>query len=111
MLPGCDICQKPSKRHFANVRKPEHLPTVEIHAAVLSLPEANHGATRNEIPTAVARLFGFQATSSQLKKLIDSQIQTLVRIGKIEEINGTFKARYLKTPADPFPQADLYSKL
>lgn len=93
MLPECNV----RVRNRANVtsptlRKPEHLPTVEIHAAVLSLLEANHGAARSELPTAVARLFGFQATSAQLKALIDSQVETLVRTGKVNEVNGTLKA-------------------
>lgn len=92
MRPNCDV----RVRSRANVtsptlRKPEHLPTVEIHAAILSVLQASHGAARNEMPTAVARLFGFQATSTQLKTLIDSQIETLVRTGKIEERNGTLK--------------------
>ncbi len=93
MLPNCDV----RVRSRANVtsptlRKPEHLPTVEIHAAILSVLQASHGAARSEIPTAVARLFGFQATSAQLKTLIDSQVQRLVLSGKIQEMNGTLKA-------------------
>jgi hypothetical protein len=58
----------------------------------VKLLEANHGATRNEIPTAVARLFGFQARSSQLKALIEAQLETLFRARKIDETNGTLKA-------------------
>jgi hypothetical protein len=93
MLPNCDV----RVRNRANVtsptlRKPEHLPTVEIHAAILSVLQASHGAARSEIPTAVARLFGFQATSPQLKTLIDSQVQRLVLSGRIQEMNGTLKA-------------------
>jgi very-short-patch-repair endonuclease len=94
MLPGCNVrVRNRASVSSPTLRKPEHLPTVEIHAAILLLLEANHGAARNEIPTAVARLFGFQSTSSQLKTLLDSQVHILVRTGKIEEINGTFKAR------------------
>jgi hypothetical protein len=93
MLPGCNVrVRNRANATSPTLRKPEHLPTVEIHAAVLSLLEANHGAARNEIPTAVARLFGFQATSPQLKRLIDSQVQRLVQRGRIEEMNGTLKA-------------------
>jgi hypothetical protein len=92
MLPGCNV----RVRNRANVtsptlRKPEHLPTLEIHAAVLALLEANHGAARNEIPTAVARLFGFQATSSQFKVVIESHVEILLRTGKIQEVNKTLK--------------------
>jgi len=39
----------------------------------------------------VARLLGFQATSSQLKTLIDYQVQRLVLSGRIQEMNGTLK--------------------
>ena len=93
MLPNCNV----RVRNRANVtsptlRKPEHLPTVEIHAAILSMLQASHGAARSEIPTAVARLFGFQATSAQLKTLIDSQVQRLVLSGRLQEMNGTLKA-------------------
>ena len=93
MLPGCNV----RVRNRANVtsptlRKPEHLPTVEIHAAVLSLLEANHGAVRSELPSAVGRLFGFYSTNAQLKTLIDSQFQRLVLSGKLHEMNGTLKA-------------------
>jgi hypothetical protein len=93
MLPNCDV----RVRSRANVtsptlRKPEHLPTVEIHAAILSVLQASHGAARSEIPIAVARLFGFQATSAQLKTLIDTQVQRLVLSGRIQEMNGVLKA-------------------
>jgi hypothetical protein len=74
------------------LRKPEHLPPIEIHAAILSLLEASHGATRSEVPTAVAWLFGFQATSPQLEALIESQIAKLLRAGRLEEVNGMLKA-------------------
>jgi very-short-patch-repair endonuclease len=91
-------------RNRANVtsptlRKPNHLPPTEIRAAILSILDASHGATRSEIPAAVARLLGFQATSAQLKAVIESQIDTLVRAGKIEESNGLLKAVTVQSSA------------
>lgn len=88
-------------RNRANVmsptlRKPDHLPPTEIRAAILAILDASHGATRSEIPSAIARLLGFQATSAQLKAVIESQIAKLVRAGKIEEANGMLKVVPIK---------------
>ena len=73
------------------LRKPDYLPPTEIRAAILAILDASHGAMRSEISPAVARLLGFQATSAQLKAVIESQIDKLVRAGKIEDVNGMLK--------------------
>jgi hypothetical protein len=83
-------------RNRANVmsptlRKPDHLPPSEIRAAILSILHASHGATRSEIPAAIARLLGFQATSAQLRAAINSQIDGLTRDRKIDEANGMLR--------------------
>ena len=67
------------------------IPPPEFRAAILSVLEASHGATRSEIPKAVARLFGFQATSLQLRALIETQVEQLIRAGKAAEANGMLK--------------------
>jgi hypothetical protein len=51
----------------------------------------NHGAKKDEIATAVARIMGFHSTSAQLKAIIESQFTKLLRNGNIEELNGMFK--------------------
>lgn len=73
------------------LRKPDHLPPPEIRAAILAILDASHGAMRSEIPSAVARLLGFQATSAQLKAVIESQIANLIRAKEIEETNSMLK--------------------
>jgi hypothetical protein len=73
------------------LRKPDHLPPPEIRAAILAILDASHGATRSEIPSAIARLLGFQATSAQLKAVIESQIANLIRAKEIEETNSMLK--------------------
>jgi very-short-patch-repair endonuclease len=92
-IPGCEI----RVRNRANgvsltTKRPEHLPPIEIRASILAVLDANHGAKKNEVATAVARVMGFHATSAQLKAIIESQFTKLLRTGKIEELNGMFKA-------------------
>ncbi len=59
------------------LRKPDLLPPSEIRAAILHLVEAAHGASRKELPTAVARLLGFKTTPPALRSLVDTQISRL----------------------------------
>jgi very-short-patch-repair endonuclease len=74
-----------------NLRKPDTLPPAEIRAAILALIDANHGATVQEIPVAVARIFGFKSTSSQLRSAIEAQTAKLQRQALIQEGNGMLK--------------------
>lgn len=73
------------------LRKPDMLPPAEIRAAVLAVIEAHHGATGQEIPVAVARVFGFKRNGGQLRSAIEAQRAKLQRQGVIEESNGMFK--------------------
>ncbi len=73
------------------LRKPDMLPPAEIRAAILSLIDAHHGATANEIPVAVARIFGFKSTGRQLRSTIAAQTAKLLRQAVIEESNGMLK--------------------
>jgi hypothetical protein len=76
-----------------SLRKPEMLPPVEIQAAILALLKAHHGATREEIPTAIARIFGFKATSSALRETILGQLTALRKSGAVELHNGLLKCK------------------
>jgi very-short-patch-repair endonuclease len=76
-----------------SLRKPEMLPPAEIQAAILALLTAHHGATREEIPTAVARIFGFRATSSALRETILGQLTALRKSGAVELHNGLLKSK------------------
>lgn len=73
------------------LRKQDMLPPAEIRAAILALVDAHHGATDEEIPVAVARIFGFKNTSGQLRSIIASQTAKLQRQAVIEESNGMLK--------------------
>ncbi|PIQ84626.1 MAG: hypothetical protein COV75_01315 [Candidatus Omnitrophica bacterium CG11_big_fil_rev_8_21_14_0_20_63_9] len=76
-----------------SLRKPEMLPPAEIRAAILALVDAHHGATKEEIPVAVARMLGFGSTSSQLREMIQAQTARLNREGLVVEVDGMFKRR------------------
>ncbi len=67
------------------------IPLVELRAGILALIDASHGAAKQEIPIAIARMLGFKNTSAQLRSLIESQIAGLARQGLIVETNGMFK--------------------
>jgi very-short-patch-repair endonuclease len=60
------------------LRKPDLLPAEEVRAAILDVVRAGAGATREEIPQAVARRLGFGATSSALRDRIAAQIPVLL---------------------------------
>jgi hypothetical protein len=66
------------------LRKPEHLPPREVETALLHLLDANFGAGRDELISATARLFGFAATSVQLRSVIEARLQSLVTEGIVE---------------------------
>jgi very-short-patch-repair endonuclease len=74
-----------------SLRKPELIPPAEIRAAIRLLLCANHSAMKHEIPTAVARMFGFKNTSSQLRDLIDEQTTRLLHEQVIAEDVGMIK--------------------
>lgn len=75
----------------ASLRKPELLPPAEVRAAIRLLLCANHNAMKHEIPTAVARIFGFKNTSAQLRHLVDGQISRLLCERVITEVDGMTK--------------------
>ena len=74
-----------------DLRKPEMIPPAELLVAILAVIDAGHGAARNEIAIAVARMLGFKNTSAQLRYAIESRISKLVRQNTIVEANGMFK--------------------
>jgi very-short-patch-repair endonuclease len=61
------------------LRKPEMLPPQEIRAAILETVTTNLGAGADEIVQAVSRRLGFKATSSQLREVVQSQIDQLIQ--------------------------------
>lgn len=92
LIPGVQI--SPRNREWvcsATLRKPEMIAPAEIRAAILALLNANHGATKQEVFTTIARLLGFKSTSGQLRELIGLQITKLQAQGKISEDEGMLK--------------------
>jgi len=74
-----------------DLRKPEMIPPAELRTAILAVIDAGHGAAKQEIPIAIARMLGFKNTSAQLRYAIESQILKLVLQKTIVETNGMFK--------------------
>lgn len=76
-----------------SLRKPEMLPPLEIDAAILETLKINFGGNTPEVIQSVARLFGFKATSSQLRDAILARIHILVKEGVLEQQNDMLKIR------------------
>ena len=70
------------------LRKPDYLPPAEIDLALLEIIDANFGAGRDELAQAASRLFGFAATSAQLRAILDAGIDRLVSAGVLVERDG-----------------------
>lgn len=60
------------------LRKPDRIPPAEIRRAILLIVERNIGVEWEATIVEVARLFGFRSTSSQLRQVIESQINALL---------------------------------
>ena len=91
-IPGAPVPIR-NREHVSSpgLRKPDLLPPSEIRQAILALIDAHHGAANREIPVAVARIFGFKSTSSQLRSVIEAQVARLQSQAVIEESDGMFK--------------------
>jgi hypothetical protein len=75
----------------AGLKKLEHLPPSEIRAAILSLLKFHHGAAPSEIPTAVARVFGFKTSSPALRTLCDYEVKKLLKTGGVVDSDGVLR--------------------
>ena len=78
-----------SEAESSSLRKPEYLPPQEIREALRRLVAAHYGGTAEDLATGVARLFGFKATSAQLKAVIEAQIEQLVQSGELVSTGGS----------------------
>jgi len=76
----------------SGLRKPESLPPQEIKKAILVLVEEYYGVSRDQLPVEVARLFGFKATSTQLREVIEQQIEVLLLSKSLQNIDGHLTA-------------------
>lgn len=84
-----------SREHVSSstLRNPEMLPPAEIREAVNALLHVSHGARKDELCIAVARIFGFRSTSRILRDVIEKQIAIMLESGALEETNGALKSR------------------
>jgi very-short-patch-repair endonuclease len=71
-----------------SLRRPEVLPPSEIKAAVLAIVRDNFGAERRQLATALARAFGFAATSAQLRAVVEREVEALIVDGQLREQAG-----------------------
>lgn len=72
-----------SETQSPGLRKPEMLPPSEIQQAIITFVAAHLGATEEEAITGASRLFGFKATSAQLKQLIVGAITAAEQAGML----------------------------
>ena len=75
------------------LRKPDMLPPQEIDVAILGTLQRNYGAGLVEIAQYVARLFGFKATSPQLRETIRLRLDALLLRGLLQKNGEVFEPR------------------
>jgi hypothetical protein len=75
-----------------HLRKPELIALSEIHVGVLAIVETHFGASRDDAIVETGRLFGFSATSPQLRDRIDGEITTMLANGALVELDGWLHA-------------------
>ncbi|OBV36702.1 DUF3320 domain-containing protein [Janthinobacterium psychrotolerans] len=75
------------------LRKPDMLPPQEIDVAILGALQKNYGAGLVEIAQYVARLFGFKATSPQLRETIRLRLDDLLLRGLLQKNGEVFALR------------------
>lgn len=72
----------------SSLRKPAMLPPKEVQAAILAIIDSSKGASTPDLATHVPRLFGFAASSSVLRSLVEEQITALERAGILQSQQG-----------------------
>lgn len=70
------------------LRKPELIARAEIRSGVLAIVDAHFGATREDAIIETGRLFGFSATSPQLRERIDGEIANMLAANGLVELDG-----------------------
>jgi len=77
----------------SGLRRPEMLPPAEIRGALTTVVATHLGATSEEVIVESARLFGFKATSAQLREIMAGELDRLLREGEVEERNDRLYIR------------------
>lgn len=81
------------------LRRPEILPPDEIATAILQVIKENYGAERDQLAQAVARLFGFGSTSTQLRDAVESALANLLDSAQLR-LDGRLITRSQEAKAD-----------
>ena len=76
-----------------DVRKPEHIPPVEIQEAIKLCLKNAFTMDREDLKTDVARLFGFKRTGTNISTVIDNEVSLLVRNHEIQVQDGKVSIR------------------
>jgi very-short-patch-repair endonuclease len=76
----------------SNLRKSDYLPPAEVQAALLVVIRAHMGMSTDEAAAEMSRLFGFKATSAQLRQIAKSEIRLLLEEEVLEQRNGKLYA-------------------
>ncbi|HEY1605012.1 MAG TPA: DUF3320 domain-containing protein [Allosphingosinicella sp.] len=83
-MPGRQIIVRDrSQVGSPSLRKPEMLPPSEIKQAAAEIVTANYGAGNDDLIQAVSRVFGFAATSAQLRAVISGAISEMKADGSL----------------------------
>ena len=72
----------------SGLRKAEMIPPSEICEAILQVVVGACGATKDEVVTTVSRALGFSVTTTQLRDIVDSNVDILVKDGGLESRNA-----------------------
>lgn len=74
--PGAEISVRDrSEASSPTLRRPDMLPPTEIESALIDVVSRNFGATEDQALQAVARAFGFKATSAQLREVLGAVLR------------------------------------
>ncbi len=85
----------------SSLRKPENFAPQEIRAAIVVVVERHLGVEREELAGAVARLFGFKATSPQIRSIFDAQVRRLLKTGVLRETDSVIQRASNANPNTP----------
>lgn len=88
-LPGqSPVVRDRSEVVSPTLRRPDYLPPQEIDVGILDTVSANLGATVGELVLRVSRQLGYRSTSAQLRAVIEDRVASVVKTGKVKEVNG-----------------------
>lgn len=83
-VPGQEVVVRDRSEIESNtLRKPENLPPEEVKVAIGRVVAENFGAEQDQLIQAVARLFGFGATSTQLREVVETALGDLLDSGQL----------------------------